>query len=241
MAISRSRARRGSYDGGVGQEALLEPEVMSLLIDALAPLPLLAILRGLPAAEAPALADRLLAAGLRVLEVPLNRPGALDSLRALVQHVGSRGLVGAGSVLRPAQVADVAAAGGRFVVMPHGDPLVIEACRRAALPCVPGVATPSEAFAALAAGAAALKLFPAQSLPPAVVAAWRAVLPPEAWLIMVGGITLPSISPYRAAGAQGFGLGSVIYQPGKPLDEVERAARSFVNEWQVTRADHRGV
>jgi len=206
---------------------------MSILIDALSPLPLLAILRGLPAAEAPSVADRLLLAGLRVLEVPLNRPGASDSLRALVQHVGSRGLVGAGSVLRPDQVADVVAAGGRFVVMPHGDPRVIEACRRAALPCVPGVATPSEAFAALAAGADALKLFPAQSLPPAIVAAWRAVLPPETWLMMVGGITTEAIPPYRAAGAQGFGLGSVIYQPGRSLDDVESAARSFVTAWSL--------
>jgi 2-dehydro-3-deoxyphosphogalactonate aldolase len=204
---------------------------MSILIDALSPLPLLAILRGLPAAEAPALADRLLAAGLRVLEVPLNRPGAVDSLRALVQRVGSRGLVGAGSVLHHDQVADVVAAGGRFVVMPHGDPRVIEACRAAGLPCVPGVATPSEAFAALAAGADALKLFPAQSLPPAVVAAWRAVLPPPTWLIMVGGITTEALVPYRRAGAQAFGLGSVIYQPGKTLDEVESSARKFVAAW----------
>jgi len=206
---------------------------MSVLIDALSPLPLLAILRGLPAAEAPSVADRLLAAGLRVLEVPLNRPGAVDSLRALVQRVGSRGLVGAGSVSSPEQVADVVAAGGRFVVMPHGDPRVIAACRAASLPCVPGVATPSEAFAALAAGADALKLFPAQSLPPAVVAAWRAVLPPEAWLILVGGITTEALLPYRAAGAQGFGLGSVIYQPGWALDDVERAARGFVTAWSL--------
>jgi len=201
---------------------------MSVLTEALSPLPLLAILRGLPAADAAAVADRLLGAGLRVLEVPLNRPGAVGSLRALVQHVGSRGLVGAGSVFSPDQVEDVVAAGGRFVVMPHGDPRVIAACRAAALPCVPGVATPSEAFAALAAGADALKLFPAQSLPPAVVAAWRAVLPPQTWLIMVGGITAESIAPYRAAGAQGFGLGSVIYQPGMALDDVESAAHAFV-------------
>ena len=206
---------------------------MSVLIDALSPLPLLAILRGLPAADAPSVADRLLAAGLRVLEVPLNRPGAVDSLRALVQHVGTRGLVGAGSVFSPAQVEEVVAAGGRFVVMPHGDPRVIEACRAASLPCVPGVATPSEAFAALAAGADALKLFPAQSLPPSVVAAWRAVLPPEAWLIMVGGITSASMLPYRTAGARGFGLGSPIYQPGRALDDVERSARQFVSAWPL--------
>jgi len=204
---------------------------MSPLIDALAPLPLLAILRGLPLSDVPAVADRLLAAGLRVLEVPLNRPGAEDTLRALIRHVGDRAWVGAGTVLRPEQVRAVAAAGGRFVVMPHADPQLIGACRSAALPCVPGVATPSEAFSALAAGADALKLFPAQSLPPAVVAAWAAVLPEGTWLVPVGGITTESLAPYRAAGARGFGLGSPIYAPGKPLADIERAARSFVEAW----------
>jgi 2-dehydro-3-deoxyphosphogalactonate aldolase len=203
----------------------------SVLLDALSPLPLLAILRGLPAREAPAVADRLLSAGVRVLEVPLNRDGAVDSLAALVNHVADRGLVGAGTVMTREQVREVVAAGGRFVVMPHGDPKVIEACREAALPCVPGVATPSEAFSALAAGADALKLFPAQSLPPTVVSAWRAVLPDEAWLIMVGGITTASMASYRAAGARGFGLGSAIYAPGMSLDAVERAARSFVEAY----------
>ena len=209
---------------------------MSALTDALEPLPLLAILRGLPAHDVPAVADRLLAAGIRVLEVPLNRAGAEDSLRALVRHVGSRAWVGAGTVLRTEQVPGVVAAGGRFAVMPHGDPRVIEACRKAALPCIPGVATPSEAFAALAAGADALKLFPAQSLPPAVVAAWRAVLPEDAWLILVGGITTASIAPYRSAGARGFGLGSPIYQPGMALDAVESAARNFVEAWAKSSA-----
>jgi 2-dehydro-3-deoxyphosphogalactonate aldolase len=206
---------------------------MSVLIDALSPLPLIAILRGLTSADAPEVGERLLAAGLRVLEVPLNRPGAVDALRTLVKQVGSRALVGAGSVFSPEQVGDVLGAGGRFVVMPHGDPLVIAACRAAALPCVPGVATPSEAFAALAAGADALKLFPAQALPPAIVAAWRAVVPPEAWLIPVGGITPESIAPYRAAGAQGFGLGSPIYQPGMAPGAAESAARRFVAAWSV--------
>jgi 2-dehydro-3-deoxyphosphogalactonate aldolase len=188
-------------------------------------------LRGLPLGDVPAVADRLLAAGFRVLEVPLNRAGAEDTLRALVQHVGDRAWVGAGTVLRLEQVRAVAAAGGRVVVMPHADRRLIAACRSAALPCMPGVATPSEAFAALRAGADALKLFPAQSLPPAVIAAWQAVLPEDTWLIPVGGITLESLAPYRAAGARGFGLGSPIYAPGRPLADIERAARSFVQAW----------
>jgi 2-dehydro-3-deoxyphosphogalactonate aldolase len=128
-------------------------------------------------------------------------------------------------------VRAVAAAGGRFVVMPHGDPKLIAACRSAALPCIPGVATPTEAFAALAAEADALKLFPAQALPPAVVAAWKAVLPDETWLIPVGGITAESMAPYRSAGARGFGIGSPIYAPGMALGEIERAAQRFVEAW----------
>ena len=202
---------------------------MSLLIDTFAKTsPLIAILRGLAPEQAPGVGERLRAAGLGVLEVPLNRPDARDSLRALVRQVGERALVGAGTVMSPDQVRDVVVAGGRFVVMPHGDPRVIDACHKAGLPCIPGVATPTEAFAALAAGAAALKLFPAQSLPPEVVAAWKAVLPAETWLFMVGGITPASMAPYRRAGAQGFGIGSPIFRPGMALEEVERAAREFV-------------
>jgi 2-dehydro-3-deoxyphosphogalactonate aldolase len=202
---------------------------MSALIDALArTTPLIAILRGLAPEQAPAVGERLLAAGFGVLEVPLNRPDAEDSVRALVQQLGERALIGAGTVLSPEQVRSVAAAGGRFVVMPHGDPRVIQACCEAGLPCIPGVATPTEAFAALAAGAAALKLFPAQSLPPDVVAAWKAVLPDATRLILVGGITPQSLGPYWKAGARGFGIGSVIYRPGMALDDIERAAKQFV-------------
>jgi 2-dehydro-3-deoxyphosphogalactonate aldolase len=201
---------------------------MSPLIDALSPLPLIAILRGLPVQDVPPVADRLLAAGFRVLEVPLNRADAEDTLRALVRYVGARAYVGAGTVMRPEQVTTVAAAGGRFVVMPHADPKLIAACRSAALPCIPGVATPTEAFAALDAGADALKLFPAQALPPSVVAAWKAVLPEHTWLIPVGGVNIESIAPYRAAGARGFGIGSPIYTPGMALGDIERGARGFV-------------
>lgn len=209
-----------------GRQRKLELE--RALIDALVRTPLIAILRGLAPQQAPAVAERLLAAGFGVLEVPLNRPDALDSLPALVRHVGDRALIGAGTVMSPAQVRDVAAAGGRFVVMPHGDLRVIAACEEAGLPCIAGVATPTEAFAALDAGATALKLFPAQSLPPEVVGAWKAVLPADSWMVMVGGITPESMRPYRRAGARGFGIGSPIYRPEMPLDDIERAAREFV-------------
>lgn len=201
---------------------------MSALIDALARTPLIAILRGLEPEHAAGVGERLVSAGFGVLEVPLNRPGATSSLRALVEHLGPRALIGAGTVMSREHVREVAAAGGRFVVMPHGDPRVIEACQEAGLPCIPGVATPTEAFAALAAGAAALKLFPARALPPEVVAAWKAVLPDETWLIMVGGITRTSLQPYVQAGARGFGIGSEIFRPGLSLDHMERAAREFV-------------
>jgi 2-dehydro-3-deoxyphosphogalactonate aldolase len=201
---------------------------MSPLIDALARMPLIAILRGLAPELAGEVGERLLAGGFGVLEVPLNRPGAEDSVRVLAREIGDRALIGGGTVMSAEQVHALAAAGGRFVVMPHGDPRVIEACREVGLPCIPGVATPTEAFAALAAGAAALKLFPAQSLPPEVVAAWKAVLPEETWLVMVGGITPSSMQPYRKAGARGFGIGSAIYHPGIPLDEITRAASEFV-------------
>ena len=208
---------------------------MSALIDALTRMPLVAILRGLTPEQAAPVGERLIAAGFELLEVPLNRPDAVDSMRALVAHTGERALIGAGTVMSAAQVRDVAAAGGRYVVMPHADPRVIEACREQALPCIPGVATPTEAFAALAAGAAALKLFPAQSLQPDVVAAWRAVLPAEACLVRVGGITQQSLRPSWAAGARGFGIGSILFRPDMPLDDIERAARELVGAAKVLR------
>ena len=209
---------------------------MSALTDALTRMPLVAILRGLSPDRAAAVGDRLIAAGLELLEVPFNRPDAVDALRALVAGAGERALIGAGTVMSAAQVRDVAAAGGRFVVMPHGDPRVLDACREHALPCIPGVATPTEAFAALAAGAAALKLFPAQALPPKVVAAWKAVMPAEALLVMVGGVDSSSFEPYWAAGARGFGVGSILYRPNMSLEAIERAARDLAGAAAALRS-----
>ena len=196
-------------------------------------LPLVAILRGLTPAEAPAIGDALFDAGFRVLEVPLNSPDPLTSIATLAARFGTRALVGAGTVLQPAQVAEVAAAGGRLIVMPHADTAVIRAAKAAGLSCVPGVATPTEAFAALAAGADALKLFPAELLSPPVLKAMRAVLPRDVKLLPVGGITPRNLGPYVAAGASGFGLGSALYKPGDAAQQVAANARACADAWRA--------
>jgi 2-dehydro-3-deoxyphosphogalactonate aldolase len=212
---------------------------MNALERYLAPLPLIAILRGLRPDEAVAIGGALVDAGFRAIEVPLNSPEPLESIAALAETFGERALIGAGTVLGPGDVPRIAEAGGRLVVMPHAHPAIIRAAKARGLLCVPGVATPTEAFAALAAGADALKLFPAEALPPPVVKAWRAVLPKGIWLLPVGGITAERMPPYLAAGASGFGLGSPLYQPGLAPAEVAARAKAFAAayaDWK-TRAD----
>jgi 2-dehydro-3-deoxyphosphogalactonate aldolase len=189
--------------------------------------PLVAILRGLTPQEAPAVGQALLDAGLRLIEVPLNSPQPLRSIEALARQF-PEALVGAGTVLQPQQVREVHAAGGRLCVAPNFDAEVVREARRLGMVALPGVATPSEAFAALAAGASGLKLFPAESLPPAVVKAWRAVLPKDVRLLPVGGITPANMAAYRAAGADGFGIGSALYAPGVGTAELEQRAHAFV-------------
>lgn len=193
----------------------------------LEPLPLIAVLRGIGVAEVPAIGSVLADAGFTILEVPLNSPQPLASIRAMAECFGQRCLVGAGTVLDAADVARVADAGGQLIVMPHTDPRIIAEGRRRGLVCVPGVATPTEAFAALAAGADGLKLFPAEQLPPAVVRAWRAVLPARTLLFPVGGITPASLGAYWAAGASGFGTGASLYRSGRTAVEVAAAAAAF--------------
>ena len=200
---------------------------MTDLAQFLEPVPLIAILRGLEPERAFAVGATLFESGFRVIEVPLNSPDPFTSIRALNDGLGDAALIGAGTVLQPEDVARVKEAGGGLVVMPHGDPGVIGAAKREEMICVPGVATPTEAFAALAAGADALKLFPAEGLPPAVLKAWRAVLPPDVGLVPVGGITPERIQPYLAAGARAFGLGSALFTPGIALDVLAERARAF--------------
>lgn len=191
------------------------------------PLPLVAILRGIRPDEAVSIGRVLADAGFRVLEVPLNSPQPMESIRRLTQSLGDGFLIGAGTVMTTAQVQEVAAAGGRLIVMPHADTVVIRAAKEADIVCVPGVATPTEAFAALAAGADGLKLFPADQVSPEALKAWRAVLPKELPVLPVGGITPDNMAAWLAAGAQGFGIGSALYAPGLDADEVASRAHAF--------------
>ena len=202
------------------------------LATAMAALPLVAILRGLHPDQALDVGAALVEAGFRILEVPLNSPRPFDSIRLLADALGGTALVGAGTVIDPADVARLHDAGGRLVVTPHTDPEVIRAAKTAGLVCVPGVATPSEAFAALQAGADALKLFPADTLGPAVLKAWRAVLPPDVAILPVGGITPHNMGPWKAAGAVGFGLGTALYRAGATAAEVGSAATQFAAGWR---------
>lgn len=199
----------------------------------LAPLPLIAVLRGITPEEIGPVSAALTGEGFRILEVPLNSPRPFDSIRALATALGDSCLVGAGTVLTTGDVAAVRAAGGRLIVMPHGDVAIVREAKRQGLVCVPGVATPTEAFAVLAAGADALKMFPADQLPPAALKAWRAVLPPDALVFPVSGIKPDDMAPYWAAGANGFGTGSNLYRPGAGADEVRRAAAAYASAFRA--------
>jgi len=192
---------------------------------------LIAILRGVKPHEVVAIGQVLYDAGFRIIEVPLNSPDPLASIRALRDALPADCLVGAGTVLSAQACADVAAAGGQIIVMPHSDTDVIRAARAAGMACAPGVATLTEAYAALAAGANMLKLFPAEALPPHVLKAWRAVLTPPMALVPVGGIVPENIATYAAAGASGFGLGSALYRPGDTAADVATKAAQFMTAW----------
>jgi 2-dehydro-3-deoxyphosphogalactonate aldolase len=203
-------------------------ETTPSLDDALARMPLIAILRGVRPAEAVGISERLVAAGFTIIEVPLNSPGAFDSIAGITRAVGDHALVGAGTVLDPADVERVRESGGRLIVMPHSDPAVIGAAVEAALPVVPGVTTPSEAFAALANGADALKLFPGELIGPKVVRALMAVLPPGTKVIPTGGVDSENLAEYWQAGVAGVGIGSALYKPGKSPAQIDADARTLV-------------
>ena len=190
--------------------------------------PLVAILRGVRPEEAGSIAEALEAAGIAIVEVPLNSPRPLESIALLARGFGDRLLVGAGTVTTAAEVAAVAKAGGRLLVTPHADPALVVAGKARGMLAVPGFFTPGEAFALLAAGADGLKLFPAEAASPAVLRSLRAVLPAGTLVLPVGGMDAATLAPWRAAGAAGFGIGSAIYRPGDDATVVAAKARALV-------------
>jgi 2-dehydro-3-deoxyphosphogalactonate aldolase len=196
-------------------------------------LPLVAILRGISPHEAIDIGVCLVNAGFRLIEVPLNSPDPFSSIAALRQALPAEVLVGAGTVLEVGQIGQLCGCGAELAVMPHADLTLIRATKAAGLICVPGIVSPTEAFAALAAGADALKIFPAELVTPAVLKAMCAVLPKGCGLLPVGGIKPESIKPYMDAGATGFGLGSALYRPGMTAEQTATMARQFVAAWRA--------
>lgn len=189
---------------------------------------IIAILRGLTPAEALPVARALTDAGIDRIEVPLNSPEPLESIRLMTQSLGGQATIGAGTVLTTHDVQNVADAGGRLIVSPNMNPEVIREARRLGLESWPGVLTPTECFAALATGATGLKLFPAEMAGPGALKAMRAVLPPEVAVLAVGGAGPHNFAEWLEAGAQGFGIGSALYKPGDSASTVAARAREIV-------------
>jgi 2-dehydro-3-deoxyphosphogalactonate aldolase len=190
--------------------------------------PLIAIVRGVTPGEAEGIGQAIYEAGIRIIEVPLNSREPLDSIRRLAQRFGDQMLVGAGTVFTPANVEDVHAVGGRLIVSPHFNPAVVRAAVQAGMVACPGYFTPTEAFAALDAGATALKLFPAEAASPDVLKAQRAVIPADVPVMIVGGVKPDNMAGWLAAGASGFGLGGGLYQPGQSPEDTLDKARAYV-------------
>lgn len=211
----------------------MNPERLARFEAAMRVLPLVAILRGLPPEDAEAAAAVLVDAGFKLIEVPLNSPDPFTSIATMRRVLPPDVLVGAGTVMRIDQVKQLADLGADLMVTPHTDPALIAAAKAAGLASLPGFYTPSEAFAALAAGATALKLFPAEQAGPATVKALRAVLPADARVLPVGGISPDNLADWRTAGAAGFGLGSALYAKGTTIAELGERARRFVAAWRA--------
>ena len=190
--------------------------------------PLVAILRGVKPDEVVAIGEALVDAGFTLIEVPLNSPDPLESIARLAGALKDRAVIGAGTVLDTASVAAVENAGGTLIIAPNADVTMIAEAARRGLVAIPGIATPTEAFAALKAGAAALKLFPAEAFAPAVIKAIRAVLPSDVRILPVGGIAPDSMKPWTTSGAAGFGLGSALYKPGMSAADVAANAHAFI-------------
>jgi 2-dehydro-3-deoxyphosphogalactonate aldolase len=208
----------------------------SRFAEAMANMPLVAILRGLTPDESPPVLAALIDAGFLLIEAPLNSPRPLETIRLMRAAAPPDVLIGAGTVTRLDEVGAVAEAGGDLVISPHCNVNIVAAAKRRGLIAVPGVSTPSEAFAALGAGADALKAFPAEMILPPVIKAWRAVIGADVPILPVGGISPQSMADYVAAGASGFGLGSALYKAHDSADKVAASAAAFVAAWRKLRA-----
>ncbi len=209
------------------------PTPTAITAQRLAELPLIAILRGIAPADAVAVGRVLVNAGIVVIEVPLNSPSPLESIRLLADALREQAVVGAGTVLSAADAQAVAQAGAQLVLSPNFNADVVRATKRCGLFSMPGVATATEGFDALAAGADALKLFPGEQLGPPVVKAWRAVFPKTTRMFSVGGIGVDNMPAFKKAGIDGAGIGSSLYIPGIAPDELERRARALVQRWRA--------
>ncbi|KQQ79337.1 2-dehydro-3-deoxy-6-phosphogalactonate aldolase [Rhizobium sp. Leaf321] len=196
--------------------------------DALQACNLVAILRGITPDEAEPIGEALIEAGWRIIEVPLNSPDPLKSIEKLQKRFGDQALIGAGTVLTTTQVADVASTGATVIISPNANLSVIEASVSRGMISLPGVATPSEAFAAIGAGATGIKAFPAEAIPPMVIKAWRAVLPKDMPVLAVGGITPDNMKSFIDAGTNGFGIGGSLYKPGDDVASVAAKAKLFI-------------
>ena len=200
---------------------------MTAFFSAIEKHPLIAILRGIKPTEVVDVAEILIEKDFKIIEIPLNSPDPIRSIELLTHYFENHAIIGAGTVLDEASIRSIAEAGAKLIVMPNGNGIVVKAAKDRGLIAIPGIATPSEAFAMIEAGADALKLFPAEWIPPSVLKAMKAVLPSTVPILPVGGITPEKMNDYLKAGAIGFGLGSALYKPGMTLRDIRKNAEAF--------------
>lgn len=198
-------------------------------------MPLIAILRGVKPDEAPQVANVLIEVGFRIIEVPLNSPDPIESIRRMVDELGDQAIFGAGTVTDLQSIENIKNAGGKLIVSPNLDVKIVRETKNIGLISIPGVITPSEVFTAIEAGADALKLFPGEAIPPKVLKAIKVVVPTQTLLLPVGGVNNENMADYWNAGAAGFGIGSNLYAPGRSIEEIRLRARELVKVIQNIR------